>query len=55
MKILFVGATGMIGRQVVTDLADKFALRLAAYDPAEIAGMTVQAVDIYIKTRQNLL
>lgn len=46
MRILFVGATGMIGHQVVPMLAKNFDLKLVALHAASIEGLPVAACDI---------
>jgi nucleoside-diphosphate-sugar epimerase len=46
MKVLFVGATGRIGRQVVPLLSPLFDLVLAAREADEVAGLPVHPVDI---------
>ena len=46
MRVLFVGATGVIGRRVVPLLSDKFDLKLAAKKSDIVAGMTVIETDI---------
>lgn len=45
-RVLFVGATGVIGRRIVPLLADRFDLTLAAREAGEVAGLPVAAVDI---------
>lgn len=46
MRVLFVGATGVIGRQVVPVLAESFDLKLAAREAGRIADIAVQQCDI---------
>jgi uronate dehydrogenase len=46
MNVLFLGATGTIGRQVVPILKEHFALTLAAKGGGEIDGMPVIDLDI---------
>jgi nucleoside-diphosphate-sugar epimerase len=46
MKVLFIGATGIIGRVIVPLLQPHFDLHLAALEPGEVSGFPVQAVDI---------
>ena len=46
MHVLFVGATGAIGRQVVPILAKNFDLKLAALHAATVAEMPVAPCDI---------
>jgi uronate dehydrogenase len=46
MKVLFVGATGLIGRQVIPDLTNNYSLQLLAHTEGEVAGLPVHAVDI---------
>src|SRR5688500_479381 len=46
MRVLFVGASGVIGRQVVPLLMPHFQLELAALEAGEMAGHPVRAVDI---------
>jgi uronate dehydrogenase len=46
MRVLFVGATGVIGRRVVPLLADRFDLKLAARRPDEAAGLPLETGDI---------
>lgn len=46
MRVLFVGATGIVGRNVTPILAQDFDMRLAAHESGEIAGLPVKAVDI---------
>lgn len=46
MKVLFVGATGLVGRHIVPTLATDFELKLAAHEPGEMEGLPVRAVDI---------
>lgn len=46
MKVLFIGATGLVGSHVVPFLKEKFELSLAAINSDNIAGMAVTAVDI---------
>jgi uronate dehydrogenase len=46
MKVLFVGATGIVGQQVVPTLVDKYELTLTALGGGEIAGLPVIDLDI---------
>jgi len=46
MKVLFIGATGLVGSHVVPFLKDEFDLSLAAYTSGTVEGMNVTAVDI---------
>lgn len=46
MKVLFIGATGLVGSHVVPFLKDEFDLSLAAYDSGTVEGIDVTAVDI---------
>jgi NAD(P)-dependent dehydrogenase (short-subunit alcohol dehydrogenase family) len=46
MKVLFLGATGIVGRQVVPILQKQHQLRLAALGGGEINGSTVADIDI---------
>ena len=46
MRVLFVGASGVIGRQVVPLLMPHFELVLAALEAGKVAGLAVHAVDI---------
>lgn len=46
MKVLFIGATGLVGSHVVPFLKDDFDLSLAAYDSGNVEGLDVTAVDI---------
>jgi len=46
MKVLFIGATGLVGSHVVPFLKDKFELSLAALNGDNIADMEVAAVNI---------
>lgn len=46
MKVLFIGATGVIGHVIVPLLQPHFNLHLAALAPGEIAGLPVHPVDI---------
>lgn len=46
MKVLFIGATGLVGSHVVPFLKDDFDLSLAAYSSGSVEGIDVTAVDI---------
>jgi uronate dehydrogenase len=46
VRVLFVGATGAVGRLVVPLLADRFDLTLAGRTPADIGGLPFRAGDI---------
>jgi len=46
MKVLFIGATGLVGSHTVAILKDKFDIIPAAIDGGEVAGLPVQQVDI---------
>jgi nucleoside-diphosphate-sugar epimerase len=46
MKVLFIGATGVIGRQVVPILKEQFELTLVARGGGEIAGLPANDLDI---------
>jgi NAD(P)-dependent dehydrogenase (short-subunit alcohol dehydrogenase family) len=46
MKVLFLGATGIIGRQVVPILQEIHELRLAAHGGGEVNGLSVADIDI---------
>ncbi len=46
MRVLFVGATGVIGKRVVPLLASEFTLKLAAKKADTVAGLTVIKTDI---------
>lgn len=46
MKVLFIGATGLIGSHVIPFLKDKFDLSLAALNNGIIDGLDVTAIDI---------
>jgi nucleoside-diphosphate-sugar epimerase len=46
MKVLFIGATGVVGRQVVPILKEHFELTLAAMGGGEIASLPVTDLDI---------
>lgn len=46
MKVLFIGATGLVGSHVVPFLKDEFDLTLAAYNSGTVEGIDVTAVDI---------
>jgi uronate dehydrogenase len=45
-RVLWVGATGLVGSEVVPLLKEKFPLVLAARESGEIAGLSVKGVDI---------
>lgn len=45
-RVLWVGATGLVGSEVIPLLKGKFPLVLAAREPGEIAGLPVKGVDI---------
>jgi uronate dehydrogenase len=45
-RVLFVGATGVIGRRIVPALADRFSLVLAAREAGAVGGLPVAACDI---------
>jgi NAD(P)-dependent dehydrogenase (short-subunit alcohol dehydrogenase family) len=46
MNVLFIGATGRVGSQVVPFLQPQFELTLAAYSAGEVGGLPVVAADI---------
>jgi len=46
MKVLFIGATGLVGSHVIPFLKDDFDLSLAAYTSGTVEDIDVQAVDI---------
>lgn len=46
MKVLYLGATGLVGQNVVPILQEKFSLTLAAKGGGSIAGMPVLDVDV---------
>jgi nucleoside-diphosphate-sugar epimerase len=46
MRVLFAGATGVIGREIVPVLAGKFDLKLAAKEQGTVGGHSVEAADI---------
>ncbi len=46
MKVLFIGATGLIGSHVIPFLKDEFELSLAAISSGTVEGIDVTAVDI---------
>lgn len=46
MKVLFIGATGLVGSHAVAILKDNFDITPAAIGGGEVAGMPVQDVDI---------
>ncbi|MEO6906753.1 MAG: NAD-dependent epimerase/dehydratase family protein [Abditibacteriaceae bacterium] len=46
MKVLFIGATGLVGSHVIPFLKDKFDLSLSAINSGTIEGIDVAAVDI---------
>lgn len=46
MKVLFIGATGVVGRQVVPELSAKYDLTLAALGGGELQGQPVCDIDI---------
>jgi nucleoside-diphosphate-sugar epimerase len=46
MKVLFIGATGLVGSHTVAILKDKFEITPAAIDGGEVAGLPVQQIDI---------
>lgn len=46
MRVLFIGATGIVGRQVVPELKAKYELTLAALGGGEVDGLPVFEVDI---------
>lgn len=46
MRVLFVGATGVVGRKVTPLLNKEFDMCLAAHEPGEIEGLPVHGVDI---------
>lgn len=45
-RVLFLGATGVIGRRIVPLLADRFSLILAAREAGAVGGLPVAPVDI---------
>ena len=45
-RVLFVGASGVIGRRIVPALADRFSLVLAAREAGAVGGLPVAACDI---------
>lgn len=46
MKVLYIGATGLVGSHAVSILKDKFDITPAAIGGGEVAGMPVQDIDI---------
>ncbi|MEO6907959.1 MAG: NAD(P)-dependent oxidoreductase [Abditibacteriaceae bacterium] len=46
MKVLFIGATGLVGSHAVSILKDKYDITPAAIDGGEVAGMPVQQIDV---------
>lgn len=46
MKVLFIGATGLVGSNAVSILKDNFDITPAALGGGEVAGMPVQDIDI---------
>lgn len=46
MRVVFVGASGTIGRQVVPLLKDRFDLLLCAHEAGDVAGLRVVEADI---------
>lgn len=46
MKVLFIGATGLVGSHVIPFLKDDFELSLAAISSGKVEGIDVSAVDI---------
>ncbi len=46
MKVLFVGATGVVGSQVVPILKNQFDLSLAAFGSGHVAGLEVAHLDL---------
>jgi nucleoside-diphosphate-sugar epimerase len=46
MKVLFIGATGLVGKHAVAILKNKFEITPAAIDGGEVAGLSVQQIDI---------
>src|SRR5690606_18757307 len=46
MKVLFIGATGLVGSYTVPLLKDHFTLTLAALNSGHLAGLPVRAIDI---------
>lgn len=46
MKVLFIGATGLVGSHTVAILKDQFDITPAALDGGEVAGLPVLQVDI---------
>lgn len=46
MKVLFIGATGLVGSHVIPFLKDDFDLSLAAINSGTVEGIEVTAVDI---------
>jgi nucleoside-diphosphate-sugar epimerase len=46
MKVLLVGATGVIGSQIVPFLKERFDLQLAAFGGGEVDGLSVEHCDI---------
>jgi len=46
MKVLFIGATGLVGSHTVAILKNKYDIIPAAIDGGEVAGLPVQQVDI---------
>lgn len=46
MKVLFIGATGLVGSHTVAILKDKFDITPAAIDGGEVAGLPIQQIDI---------
>jgi nucleoside-diphosphate-sugar epimerase len=56
MRVLFVGATGIVGRQVVPELREKYDLTLAALGGGGVDGMEVCEVDITdLKSVESML
>lgn len=46
MNVLWVGATGLVGSEVIPLLADKYHFTLAAREGGRVAGLPVREVDI---------
>lgn len=46
MKVLFIGATGLVGRHTVAVLKNKFDIIPAAINGGEVAGLPVRQIDI---------
>lgn len=46
MRVLFIGATGLVGSHVAPFLKDRFELTLAALNAGEVAGLPVSPVNI---------